>query len=434
MSDNTNILKDRLTRRELLKLTGVSAATFAVSSLMPRFTYAADAKTIWFNTLFHGGDAKAMEIIVKKFNAEHADIQLDLTQGSWTEYFSQLYNAVVAGQAPQIGIGLNFRMGSIYPALIALDDSPVGNLIEQVGFKKEDFIEYAWDIATIEGKQYGIPLDNPLLGIYYNKAIFREAGLDPENPPTNREEFEQAANAIKDKTGKYAYHPGAYGQPRWYRRSWYIFYWQKDGNLLENNQAAFNNDKGLEALEYLVDIQKKGWNQPGTNGAAQFEAGELGMLLNGTWHYLALAQTDLDWGMLGIPKWFEKKYTWGSNHFLVIPKQPKDKEELILPATKAMKWISDNSYLWGIWGGHVPMSKKALKSKELLESETWEKTLRTFTEMSFGGVYRHEPHHPKIAEINNAIQPHIDEAYNGTITPKEALDRAERDVNKVLKS
>ena len=32
------------------------------------------------------------------------------------------------------------------------------------------------------------------------------------------------------------------------------------------------------------------------------------------------------------------------------------------------------------------------------------------------------------------IQPYIDEAYNGTITPKEALDKAEEDVNKVLKS
>lgn len=433
MSGDTSILKSKLTRREMLKLTGASAAALAVSSLIPGLAHSAEAKTLWVNTLYHGGDAEAMEIMVKKFNDEHSDVQMDLTQGSWTEYFSQLYNAVVAGQAPQIGIGLNFRMNTIYPALISLNDSPVGNLIEQVGFKKEDYIEYAWDIANIEGKQYAIPWGNPLLGIYYNKAIFREAGLDPDNPPDTREDFEKAAEAIK-KIGKYAYHPGAYGEPRWYRRSWYIFYWQKGGNLLEGEQAAFNNDKGLEALEYLVDIRRKDWNQPGTNGAAQFAAGELGMLLLGTWHYLALAKTDLDWGFLGIPKWFEKRYTWGSNDYLLIPKQTKDKEDLILPAAKAIKWLSDNSHIWGMWSGHVPMRKQALENKELLESDAWGKSLKKFTEMSFGGVYRHEPHHQKIVQINAAIQPHIDEAYNGTITPKEALDRAESDVNNALKS
>jgi multiple sugar transport system substrate-binding protein len=324
-------------------------------------------------------------------------------------------------------------MNTLYPALMPLNNSPVGDLLKEVGFKKEDYIEYAWDTANIDGNQYAIPWGNPLLGIYYNKAIFREAGLDPESPPDTLEDFEKVAEAIK-KTGKYAYHPGAYGEPRWYRRSWYIFYWQKGGNLLDGEQAAFNNEKGLEALEYLVAIREKGWNQPGTNGAAQFEAGELGMLLQGTWHYLAVANTDLDWGFMGIPKWFETRYTWGSNDYLLIPKQPKDKNDLILPAAKAIKWLSDNSHIWGMLSGHVPMRKQALENQELLTSETWEKTLEKFTEMSFGGVYRHEPHHLKMVEINNAIQPYIDEAYNGTISPKEALDKAEKDVNKVLKS
>lgn len=424
----------KIDRREFIKLMGASGAMVAGSALMPGWAYAADPTTLLCNTLFHGGDAQAMEIIVKKFNDTHKDVELDLTQGSWTEYYAQLYNAVVAGEAPQIGICHNFRFSKMYPALIPFNDSPAGDLLKKVGFKRDDFVEYVWDIANIEGKQYGIPLDNSLLGIYYNKAVFREAGLDPENPPENYAEFEKAANAIRDKTGKYAYHPGAYGQPRWYRRMWYILFWQKGGELIQNDQAAFNNDKGREALQYLVDIPKKGWNKPGTSGASQFAAGELGMCVNGTWNYLSLAKTDLDWGFLGIPKWFEKRYTWGSNHFLVIPKQPQKRNKLVLPAAETIKWITDNSYLWGMWGGHVPMSKAALKNKELLASETWARTLQTFAKMSFEGVYKSLPAHPKINEMNAAIQPYIIEAYNGTISARQALDRAEKDVNKVLKS
>jgi multiple sugar transport system substrate-binding protein len=434
MQKNMESLNPKLNRRQLLKLMGASGATLALSPLLTRVAYPGQPTPLWFNTLFHGGDAEAMQIIVKTFNAMHKDIQLDLTQGSWTEYYSQLYNAVIAGEAPQLGICHNFRFSKMYPALTALNDSPAGNLLTQTGLKRDDYIEYVWDIADIDGKQYGIPLDNALLGIYYNKALFRKSGLDPETPPDNLDAFENAANAIRDKTGKYAYHPGAYGQPRWYRRHWYILLWQKGGQLIDHDSAAFNNEKGLDALQYLVDIPKKGWNKPGTNGAAQFQTGELGMLINGTWHYLSLAKTDLDWGFLGIPKWFEKRYTWGSNHFLVIPKQPQKNHNLVLPAARSIKWLSENSYLWGMLGGHVPMNKQALKSSELLESKTWEKTLRRFSQMSFEGVYRSLPLHPKIVEINAAIQPNIDEAYNGTVTPKEALDKSEKAVNKVLKS
>jgi multiple sugar transport system substrate-binding protein len=386
---------------------------------------------VWFNTLFHGGDAKAMEMIVQEFNKKNTDVQIDLTQGSWTEYAAQMNNAVMAGEAPQIGIILNFLMPAMHPALTPLNDSPVGDLLKEYNVKREDYVEYVWDIASIGGKQYGIPLDNTLLGVYYNKDAFRKAGLNPDKPPMTGQEFVDAAEALK-KAGFLAFHPGAFGQARWYRRAWFIFFWQKGGELIENNKAAFNNRKGLEALESLVAVRERGWNTPGTNGATQFETGNLGMMMNGTWHYLSMANVKFDWGMMGIPKWFDKQYTWGSNHFLVIPKQAKKAENLIKPAMKAIKFISDNSHLWGIYGGHVPLKKTAMQHPELQQSETWKKTLKNFSDMAFGGIYKSKPLHPKIGEINAAIEPYIERAYNGTLSPKEALALAERDVNAVL--
>ena len=384
-----------------------------------------------FNTLFHGGDAAAMEMIVEEFNATHDNIIIDLTQGGWTEYTAQLNNAVLAGEAPQIATILNFTMTSSIPALIPLNASPIGNLIEKYNFKRDDYVPAVWDIASAEGNQYGIPLDNTMLGIYYNKDIFVEAGLDPENPPKTMEDFNAAMEAIKS-VGKYAFHPGAYGAPRWYRRMWYMLLWQNGGELVEGNKAVFNTPEGLAALKYLVSIRENGYNEPGTNGAAQFGAGELGMMLNGTWHYFSLNDVDFEWGFLGVPKFFEEEKTWGSNHFLAIPKQSKKNEKLIEPAAEVIRWISDNSHTWGIYGGHVPMNRKALQNEELLASRTWEKTLEEFTRMSFEGVYKSLPADPRINEINNAIQPYIEEAYNGIITPEEALDRAEADVNEVL--
>lgn len=386
--------------------------------------------TIWFATLFHA-DAPAMERIVDEFNRTHDDIQIDLTQGSWTEYYAQLQNAVVAGEPPQIAISHDWRLPTLYPALTALNDSPAGDLLSEADLQRADYIEYVWDLGEIEGIQYGVPLDTHMLGIYYNKEIFEEAGLDPENPPVTREEFDAAADAIAD-VGYYAYHPGAYGASRWYRRTWYTYLWQNGGALIENNRAAFNTDIGLEALEYLLETRDRGWNQEGTNGASQFDAGELGMMINGTWHYNSLQETDFEWGFMGIPEWFDTPYSWGANHFLVIPKQPEGNTAELRAAITAVEWISRNSHTWGIYGGHIPMRKEALESDELRASETWGKTLATYSEMAFEGVYHSLPRHEKIAEVNAAIEPYIERAYLGTLSPEEALNLAERDVNEVL--
>jgi len=427
-------------KEAIMKLQRLVVGLSLLLLVMPATLFAAGAQEatgpteIWFNTPFHGGDAKAMEMLVEDFNKNNENIKIDLTQGSWTEYNAQMNNAVVAGEAPQVGIIMNFSMPPMSPALIPLDDSPVGDLLEKYGVKRDDYVDYIWDIATVDGKQYGIPLDNTMLGIYYNKDLFRSVGLDPENPPTTLAEFEHAAKTLKE-AGYYAFHPGAYGQSRWYRRMWMIYLWQMGGEMLNEDMtaAAFNTKEGVDALDYLVSIREKGWNIAGSNGAAQFASGELGMLVNGTWHYLDMAQAEFEWGFMGMPKFFDYQYTWGSNHFLVIPKQPKDKQNLIEPAMQTIKWLSENSHIWGINGGHVPIRRSALNHPDLLSSETWDKTLETFAYMAFNGIYKSKPLHPKINEINAAIEPYIERAYNGTISVEEALRLAERDVNDILK-
>jgi len=422
-------------RRDFLRTSGKMVLGLVAMSAIGRPKWASGQTPIWFNTLFHGGDAGAMQIIVKKFNEEHKDIRIDLTQGGWTEYYAQLYNAVVAGVAPNLGICHDFRFASTHPALIPLEESPIGNLLEIGGIKKDDYISFAWEFAQYNGKQYGVPLDENMLGLYYNREIFEKAGLDPSNPPDTREEFEKACEAIK-KTGKYAFHPALSGAPRWVRRAWYILYWQKEGELIEGGKAAFNNRKGVEALEYLVDmVQKRGWNKAGTDGYKQFLAGELGMCFHGTFFFLTVEKIKINYGFHYVPKFFEKRATWGTTHNLVVPVQPKGKahEEKIRTTIKVLKWISENSYLWGQYGGHVPMYIPALKDERLKKSRTWKMTLEKFSDMAFKGVFKSMPRHPKIVEINAAIQPFIQNAYNGTISAKEALAKAEKEVNKVLK-
>ncbi len=51
-----------------------------------------------------------------------------------------------------------------------------------------------------DGRQYGIPKDAYTMALYYNRALFDQAGLDKDNPPQTWDEVREAAKTIADKT------------------------------------------------------------------------------------------------------------------------------------------------------------------------------------------------------------------------------------------
>lgn len=391
-----------------------------------------------FYTLFHSGDAAAMEMIVRKFNTEHRDVQINLLQGQWAEYYAQLFAAVGAGNAPHIGICHTSRVMDVYRALTPLEESRAGNLLETARIRASDYTRSVWDAGVYQGKRYLVPLDSHMWGLWYNKDLFRQAGLDPERPPEAREEFERACEAIRSRTGRMAFHPCEDALPRKIRRAWEIFFWGQGGELLtpDGRRAAFNDERGLRALDYLVTLSRRGWHQPGADGFKLFAAGQAGMLLAGNWYLPTAKASGVNFGFHYVPKFFDRPVTWGDSHNLVIPRQRPERtsNEALAEAIRAIKWINENSYLWGIHGGHIPAYLPAQWSRELLESDSWRLALRKFTEMANRGWVHYPVIHPKAPQIHAAIEPAVQEAYNLRVSPREALARAEAEVNRVLAS
>src|SRR5262245_8998328 len=56
-----------------------------------------------------------------------------------------------------------------------------------------------------EGRIYGIPRQGYGIGLQYNRQLFEQAGLDPDQPPTTWDEVRSAAKAIADATGQAGY-------------------------------------------------------------------------------------------------------------------------------------------------------------------------------------------------------------------------------------
>ena len=75
---------------------------------------------------------------------------------------------------------------------------PIGACLEASGFDTSTFQPSTLTAYSTGGVQWGMPfsVSNPVL--YYNKNVFEDAGLDPDDPPRSLEEVRQYSQQIVD--------------------------------------------------------------------------------------------------------------------------------------------------------------------------------------------------------------------------------------------
>ncbi|MBM2622884.1 sugar ABC transporter substrate-binding protein [Actinoplanes sp. LDG1-06] len=142
------------------------------------------------------------------------------------------------------------------------------------------------EVFTEEGKLYAIPVKNYSMGLVYNKALFKKAGLDAENPPKTWAEVRAAAKKIAGLGGGVAgfseYSAGNTG-------GWHFTaeIYSQGGKVLseDGKKAAFNDAAGKQVLQNLKDM-RYGDNSMGTRQLLQWGdlltnagAGKVGMFI-----------------------------------------------------------------------------------------------------------------------------------------------------------
>lgn len=122
------------------------------------------------------------ELIAEASYAEKMTLGLSTT--------SQQYDVVMVSQNT---LGTVLDGGLVQPIEDYLNDSTVTDAAWKDGLS-----EAMQSLVVRDGKRWAVPYNMGVSLLYYNKAMFKEAGLDPENPPTTMEGILEAAKQIND--------------------------------------------------------------------------------------------------------------------------------------------------------------------------------------------------------------------------------------------
>src|ERR1700683_4789802 len=168
---------------------GTSASTFGVNATGVVHFWARQAT-----------DGPAIAL-VKEFNASHKHLKVILHLTPPNDDTSQLATALRAGLPPEV-VGLNDIDVPTFSHEGALMD--LTKYINALPYKKSLSPGHL-ALATIGSKYYGLPYLADLSVLWYNKKLFSEAGLNPNDPPTNY------AQIMTDATKISALGHGIYG-------------------------------------------------------------------------------------------------------------------------------------------------------------------------------------------------------------------------------
>jgi multiple sugar transport system substrate-binding protein len=249
---------------------------------------------------------QAMDQLIADFEAANPDITVKHTTFPYADYQTRVVAAKAAGQGPDV-VQLFYGW---------LDNFVAGELVQPLSqemFPHDEIEAEFFPIVTAMkrgGEYYGLPTAVRSLALFYNKALFEEAGLDPENPPATIEEMVAAAEATTKRDGGGNITSAGMtldmaGQDhQWWRE---VLVRQFGGAPYNEDytDVTYDDEHGAEALKFYTDlqlVQKVGQAGFMDEGQAAFRAGLAAMTIDGTFRLGSFNTIDtFEWGVTELP-------------------------------------------------------------------------------------------------------------------------------------
>ncbi|WP_072619923.1 ABC transporter substrate-binding protein [Spirulina major] len=183
--------------------------------------------------------------VIETFEADNPENPVRWEDVPWNAMETKILTAVSAQTAPDV-VNLNPKFASQLATRNAWLDLNGAVTPDDRGA----YLPKIWEAGMLGGESFGVPWYLTTQITVYNQELLAAAGI--EEPPATYEELATVAQAVKEKTGKYAF--------------FVTFVPEDSGEVLESfvkmgvtlvdesGQAAFDTPAGRAAFQYWVDL------------------------------------------------------------------------------------------------------------------------------------------------------------------------------------
>lgn len=387
--------------------------------------------TMYYPIAVGGALTEVVDSIVSDFEAANPDISVNAVySGNYDDTRVRALSALNSGEPAQLAVMFSIDAYDLIEQDLIL---PFDDMVSDAAWL-DSFYPALMANGQIEGKTWGIPFQRSTIVAYYNKDLFRAAGLDPEAPPTTWDELIAAGKALtNDDT--YGLMIPSTGYPYWMFQALAI---QNGKEVMSNDGLTtyFDDSTVVDTLNFWKSLSSEHGIMPegtvewGTLRQAFLE-GQTAMMWHSTGNLTAVKKNaSFDFGVAELPANVRKGSPTGGGNFYVF-KDTSDEERAA--ALKLIQFMTspEQAAAWSIATGYMGVSPAAYET-DALKSYTAEfppaLVARNQLENAVAEFSTFETARVRDG-LNNAIQ----SALTGSKSAEDALGEAQSAADRLLK-
>lgn len=353
--------------------------------------------------------------LIKRFEQEHPEYKVELTEYPWQTAHDKLVAAFSSGQVPDVALAEDQWVGEFAKlgALAPLDDFKRRN-----GYQDSDFHPESWSYFVTDGHLYGAPAYTEARALFYRKDLFKQAGLS--SPPRTFDEMMEMGRKLSDGQHHFGIADQT-GDLDLHFFSWFLYSYGGDVYDKSRQKCALTSPQAMQALNFyksLYDanvIPKDPAKRVETSQG--FEEGYYAMAESGSWWFTLLKAeapgSRSKWAAAPLPAG-PGPISYGHPQPWIIPAKAANK-----PAAEA--WIKfmlkpENAADWFVdGGGQIPPEKAAMKDSRLAKDRDLQAMVQA-AEKGTNSVHNV----PNGQAITLEIEKMLTAVKNGSATPSAA--------------
>lgn len=387
---------------------------------------------------FFGGfeDWQMWRRMAAEFESANPDIKITLLYWPGNNYEAKLQLTMAAGTAPDV-IDVQDEPFAAYTRMGQFED--LGPYIRRVAeqYAPNCYFQTALETFRVDDKQYGLPWNGGQLMIYYNKTLFRKAGLpDPPRDWTWTQWLDYARKLTRDEDGDGRIDQfGTQVNPH-YMYSLIPWIWMFGGDTIDPTmtRCTLDTPAGRQTLAFLRDLIYKEHVAPrsseftGMGGNVMFMTGRLGMTLDGVWAMPFMRQTDIDWDVTFLPRGPAGRFSRGTWDGVAMYRKSKHKEE----AWRFIQFITGErgQYHVAQTGRAIPPRKSQANSTAFTRPDTPQHEERFLEAMA---DFRTQRMPERWAEMSVVFKREMEKLFSDSGDPTTQAKTLQRDIDAILR-
>jgi sn-glycerol 3-phosphate transport system substrate-binding protein len=416
-----------------------AAGAAAVAAACAAPAHAVDL-TFYYPVAVGGPVTKIVDGLAADFEKENPDIKLKpVYAGSYQDTITKALTAAKGGDAPHMAVILSTDMYTLIDEGLVVPFDELVKTAEERAWLGSFYPGFMKNSQT-GGKTWGIPFQRSTVVMYWNKELFKEAGLDPEKPPATWNELVEMGKQLtkRDASGNVAtwgVQVPSSGFPYWLFQG---FTTQNGVELMNaaGTQTYYDKPEVIQALQFWVDLSTKHKIHPpgvvewGTTPKDFFER-KAAIIWTTTGNLTNIRNNaKFPFGVAMLPAGKQRGTPTGGGNWYVFKKSTAEERAAAL---KFIRWVTSpqRAAQWAIATGYIATSPAAWETPEMkkyLADFTAPTVARDQLQYAVAELSTHDNQ-----RVTKALNDGLQAALTGAKAADVAMKDAQREADRILR-